>query len=187
MTTQKRGTRALGAAVITLVACVVFTFTFIRSVAYSPEAEIPLPTSLTSAVSNQVRINDTDRFGAMGLPTRLIIPDLNIDAEVQKVGIAKSGNMTPPSHFSDVGWYKYGTVPGEVGSAVMAGHVDNALGLAGVFKYLGDLNTGQDIYVSTDKGEKLHFKVADIASYDYTFEVDKWIWYTPSKTNFTMV
>lgn len=101
------------------------------------------------------------------LPERLLIPRLNIDASVQHLGITKSGDMAAPNNFVDVSWYKFGTVPGDVGSAVIAGHEDNALALDGVFKHLEDLELGDDVYVTTEGGARLRFKVVDKKIYPY--------------------
>lgn len=84
---------------------------------------------------------------------------------VQHVGRAKSGNMAVPTNFTDAGWYREGTVPGNVGSAVIDGHVDNALGLPGVFVRLGELAAGDDIYIETEEGNTLHFVVEEATSY----------------------
>jgi LPXTG-site transpeptidase (sortase) family protein len=101
------------------------------------------------------------------LPSTLLIPALGVNAKVQALGITKKGNMGAPSNFTDVSWFKLGTVPGQVGSAVMAGHEDNALSLDGVFKHLEDLKTGDDVYVVRKDGKKLHFKVVDKKIYPY--------------------
>src|SRR3989338_5726817 len=55
------------------------------------------------------------------LPVRLRVPKLDIDAHIQEVGINTQGNMAAPTNFVDAGWYKHGTVPGFVGSAVITG------------------------------------------------------------------
>jgi LPXTG-site transpeptidase (sortase) family protein len=83
------------------------------------------------------------------------------------VGVNALGNMRAPSNFTDVSWYEYGTVPGMVGSAVIAGHVDNGLGLDGVFKHLSDMQVNDDLYIETIGGAMLHFKVSDIETYPY--------------------
>lgn len=101
------------------------------------------------------------------LPLRLIIPSISVNAGVQYVGQKSNGEMANPSNFTDVGWYKNGTVPGEIGSAVIAGHLDNALALSGVFKHLGDVKQGDDVYVARKDGTKLHFVVDKIVSYPY--------------------
>lgn len=101
------------------------------------------------------------------LPLRLSIPSIGVSAGVQYVGVKSDGSMANPSNFTDVGWYKSGTVPGAIGSAVMAGHVDNALALAGVFKHLGNVKPGDDVYVTRKDGVKLHFVVDSLEYYDY--------------------
>lgn len=101
------------------------------------------------------------------LPSRLLIPKLSIDAHVQRLGVTNTGNMAAPDNFTDVSWYKYGTVPGFKGSAVMAGHVDNALGTPAIFYELPKLEIGDDIYVVREDGERLHFRVIDKQLYRY--------------------
>jgi LPXTG-site transpeptidase (sortase) family protein len=101
------------------------------------------------------------------LPARLIVPSLKINASVQDLGINAIGNMQAPDNFVDVGWYKYGTVPGYIGSAVIDGHVDNGLGLAGVFLKLNTIQVGSDVYVQTIGGTMLHFVVQTVTAYPY--------------------
>lgn len=105
--------------------------------------------------------------GEGDLPVRLLIPKLEIDAEVQRLGVTSTGNMAAPNNFTDVSWYKHGTVPGFKGSAVVAGHVDNALGTPAIFYELPKLELGDSIYVTNSAGEKLHFQVIDKEIYRY--------------------
>ncbi|HEU5114883.1 MAG TPA: class F sortase [Candidatus Paceibacterota bacterium] len=156
MNTEKTKRVAIG--IITALAGTVFVVTLIQAVFYSPNGEIELPQYAVPTVVSTTT-------GA--LPTRLSIPRLGIDTNVQLVGITASHNMATPHGFSDVGWYKYGTVPGNIGSAVIAGHVDNGLGLAGVFKHLNQIQRGDDIYVTNSQGEKLHFTVDRVEAFDY--------------------
>ncbi len=101
-------------------------------------------------------------------PNQLIIPALDIVAHVESVGAYRTGRMRSPSNFFNVAWYQEGPRPGEAGNAVIAGHLDNALGLSGVFKDLDKLLPGDDVYVATLSGEEQHFKVVRIAEYHYT-------------------
>lgn len=100
-------------------------------------------------------------------PVRLLVPSQHIDAYVEPVGAKENGDMATPSNFHNVAWYMMGSAPGERGSAVIAGHVDNALGLAGVFKELKNVRPGDDIYVETAEGKKLRFEVVSSKSYAY--------------------
>ena len=101
------------------------------------------------------------------LPDRIVIPSIELDAETQHVGLGKSGNMAVPSNYSDVGWYRLGTVPGQMGSAVIDGHVDNGFGLSAVFKRLSEMEIGDDVYIVTRAGTRLHFEVVEIAKYPF--------------------
>ncbi len=101
------------------------------------------------------------------LPVTLEIPKLNISAPIEHVGVTKDRDMDTPKDSKNAGWYKYGTVPGERGSAVAAGHLDNQNGTPAVFARLSELTAGDDVYVVNEKGERLHFKVTGKKSYDY--------------------
>jgi len=50
----------------------------------------------------------------------------------------------------------------------MAGHVDNGLSLAGVFKHLSDIKVGDDVYVDAKDGSTIHFRVTKTQLFDYT-------------------
>ena len=100
-------------------------------------------------------------------PSRLIIPVLNIDTVVEHVGVTKAGLMGNPSNFVNVAWFKYGPAPGDMGSAVIGGHVDNALALDGVFKHLNTLKAGDMIEVKNEAGATLTFRVSAVETYPY--------------------
>ncbi len=96
---------------------------------------------------------------------RLVIPAIGVNAPLESVGLDGVGNMATPYHLRNVGWYEYGTPIGDVGSAVIAGHVDNAFGAPAVFYHLKELKEGDAIYVAKANGEKIRFLVTDVASY----------------------
>jgi sortase A len=93
-------------------------------------------------------------------PVRLHIPSISLSSEVDALGINSKGEMeVPDGSTNKVGWYKDGTIPGEVGSAVLDAHVYAA------FKKLKYVNLNDDIYVETTSGKQLHFKVTDSRVY----------------------
>lgn len=140
---------------LTTLAAGTFGITVVRAFWYSPDTEIEVPIE-TDAVQNPEHY-----------PERIRIPRLGIDTAVQHVGVNATGNMAVPSNYTDTGWYKYGPAPGESGSAVIAGHVNNGLGLSGVFERLSELEAGDDIYVTRADGKEVHFVVAGKRSYPY--------------------
>ncbi len=93
-------------------------------------------------------------------PTRLEIPAIKLDAPVVGVGVNAKGEMDVPSGTTNqVGWYERGTMPGEVGSAVLDAHVYAA------FKNLDQVERGDEVQVIRADGQTLHFKVTQTVRY----------------------
>ena len=101
-----------------------------------------------------------------GLPMRLTIPAINVNAIIQYVGVTSKGEMEVPSNATDVGWFKLGSRPGEIGSAVIAGHFDGKNGEAAVFFNLYKLKVGDKLYVEDDKGISITFVVRESRTYN---------------------
>ncbi len=100
-----------------------------------------------------------------GTPTRLAIPKIDVNTSITQVGLTSAGDMEAPQTDEDTGWYKYGPRPGNVGSAVIAGH----LGLDGnaVFGDLGQLVKGDTLSVTDDQGQTVSFAVREVRKYGY--------------------
>lgn len=95
-----------------------------------------------------------------GPPSRLQLPTLGIDSPVIPIGVTGSGELEIPEDVDDIGWYRYGPVPGEsAGSAVLSGHVDSASQGAGPFARLGELAEGDIVTVVDDTGASHDFTV----------------------------
>jgi LPXTG-site transpeptidase (sortase) family protein len=99
------------------------------------------------------------------VPTRLRVPSLGIDANIEDVGVRSNGEMDVPGNVWNAGWLNTSVRPGEVGNAVMAGHLNSLRGGA-VFLQLDKLNVGDKIYVSDKWGWELTFEVAEKAAYE---------------------
>ncbi|WP_405799621.1 class F sortase [Streptomyces sp. NBC_01506] len=100
-------------------------------------------------------------------PVRLRIPEIGVDAPFIRLGLAKDGSLdVPPAENGNVaGWYEHGTTPGAKGTAIVAGHVDNARGPA-VFYSLGTLEKGQRIEVTREDRRTAVFTVDAVEVYD---------------------
>ena len=99
-------------------------------------------------------------------PQTLIIPAIDLSAHVVPVGKTKTGTMNVPADFENVGWYKYGALPGRIGNAVIDGHFDNGKGEPAVFTNLAKLRIGDDVFVINKDGQKIQFVVREIALVD---------------------
>ena len=102
----------------------------------------------------------------VGLPMRLKIPSIALDAAIEKVALAADGSMGVPKSPLDIGWYEKGPRPGETGSAAIAGHVDWANGAAAVLADLHKVKTGDKIAVEDDQGATIAFIVRKSRTYD---------------------
>ena len=98
-----------------------------------------------------------------GLPMRLKIPKIDVDASVEYVGLTYDGAMDIPKNPDDVAWFELGPRPGENGSAVMAGHYG---GKASAFDNLYKLRKGDKLYIEDDKGATITFMVRENRRYD---------------------
>jgi len=92
-------------------------------------------------------------------PIGLKIPSLGVDAATISLDLTTS-EPEVPTDFDDTGWYRQTRRPGEIGPAVIAGHIDSASGPA-VFAQLDTLVPGDEIIVVGDGGEELTFAVVD--------------------------
>jgi LPXTG-site transpeptidase (sortase) family protein len=95
-------------------------------------------------------------------PARLLVPSINVNAPIEPVGLDAQGRMATPSKASNVAWYRLGSTPGEVGDAVLAGHLDWTTGPA-VFWSLGKVRKGDEVTVVRADGTRVKF-VADATS-----------------------
>jgi sortase A len=176
---KRKKLKLIVASITTGLLVLIFFFTLTRAFILSPTEDVSYDINLpagntlvaeattSSSVSTSTGTSIVQKKNAIGLPARLIIPVLNIDAKVQRVGVGKSGSMAVPTNYTDVGWYRAGAVPGQIGSAVFDGHVDNGLGLPGVFKHLADISIGDEISVLDENGREVKFTVDSINIYDY--------------------
>ncbi|MFF2850943.1 class F sortase [Streptomyces sp. NPDC058001] len=79
---------------------------------------------------------------------RVAIPAIQVDAPITPVGLDADGwvDAPPPEDPNLAGWFSGSASPGEKGTAVVVGHVDNKRGPA-VFYGLGALQKGNKIEV----------------------------------------
>ncbi len=108
-----------------------------------------------------VLISQNTHIERVGNPTRIIIPKLNIEANIEQVGMTDTGRMDIPKNIDDVAWYDLGAKPGEVGSAVIGGHLDSKTGPA-IFYKLYTLKPNDYITIIDENNKTYNFKVSEV-------------------------
>ncbi|MFD9391950.1 class F sortase [Streptomyces sp. NPDC060000] len=104
---------------------------------------------------------------AFAVPNRVRIPSIRVDAPVMSVGLDTDGwvGAPPPEDPNLAGWFTGGVSPGEKGTAVVVGHVDNRLGPA-VFYGLGALKKGNRVEVARADGKTAVFEIYGIEVFE---------------------
>jgi LPXTG-site transpeptidase (sortase) family protein len=97
----------------------------------------------------------------------LKIPTINVDALIESMGVTSDGAMEAPSGAQDVGWYAFGPLPGDKGTAVIDGHYGHwKNGDKSVFNDLNKLIPGDKIYVEDENGVINTFVVRELRTYN---------------------
>lgn len=105
---------------------------------------------------------DTTSYGdvpAAGVvPTKVVIPAIGVSSGLEDLAIGAQGELDPPEAWMSAGWYAKGVVPGAVGPAIIAGHIDSTTGPA-VFLDLHKLVAGDRVMVTLSSGAVETFQV----------------------------
>ena len=96
-------------------------------------------------------------------PVRLQIASIGVDSTLMSLGLRSDGSLQVPTGGFPAGWYAGGPTPGELGPAVIAGHVD--MKGPGVFYRLHDIAAGDQIVVTRADGSTPVFRVTQIGQY----------------------
>lgn len=91
-------------------------------------------------------------------PVRVTIPAIGVSSSLEDLHRGAAGELDPPKDWDSAGWFSDGIVPGEVGPAIIAGHVDSPTSAA-VFFRLDELVPGDRIEVAMSDGSTRTFTV----------------------------
>jgi len=97
-------------------------------------------------------------------PVSLRIPVIGVATTLGQLGLNPDRTVQVPTDFTQAGWFGLGPVPGQLGSAVILGHVDSYQGPA-VFFRLGSLHTGDQVEVALTNKTVAHFRVITVTTY----------------------
>ncbi len=97
-------------------------------------------------------------------PVRLTVDSIGVDTPLMDLGLQSDGTLEVPPDGTLAGWFTGAPTPGELGPAVIAGHVDWVDGPA-VFYDLHRMVTGDLINVERADGSTAVFAVSNVGQY----------------------
>lgn len=120
----------------------------------------------SALLAENVVVLSTEGQFSVGLPVRLEIPVIGVDATIIPTGLTLDGAMDVPKDLDEVAWLNLGLRPGEDGSAVIAGHYGWKNNRPAVFDNLYKLRQGDEIFIEDERGVITAFVVREIRTYD---------------------
>ncbi len=124
-----------------------------------PTAAPAVPLTVATAAKDAVIVHHRSSW-------LIDIPRIGVDAPIIDLGLNPDGTLQVPSDFAEAGWFAGGPKPGQIGPAVIAGHVDSTAGPA-VFYRLGQLRAGDTVTVWM-ASRRVDFAVERVVEYPKT-------------------
>ena len=125
---------------------------------------VPPPSAVEKILNGPaVNLSNASSSTPVPAPTRLLIPAIGVDTSVVALGKNHDGSAQVPSGTTYSSWYDLGPKPGQLGPAVILGHVDSYTG-PGVFFRLRSLLPGDVITVQSGPKE-FTFEVSRLLTY----------------------
>jgi LPXTG-site transpeptidase (sortase) family protein len=144
----------------------------------TPLESSPTPTPAPTPTPHPVTVADTDLPSApIGFeslfdtapsgpqPISIEIESINVrDADIIPVGVNQEDLSFEVPPADQVGWYEFGSTPGEAGSAVLAAHIAYN-GVDGVFRYLENVEVGSIVSIGFDDGTSRRYRIEEVTEY----------------------
>jgi Sortase domain len=156
-------------AVLLLVggACVVFGLQVHRHPLAGPVRQRPVAALRATTATVPATTVPVPAVVARSVPVAVRIPAIGLAVWLTELGLNANGTVAVPTSVQVPGWFSPGPSPGQVGSAVLLGHVDSYKG-PGVFFKLRTLQPGNQIQVNLADGVIATFQVTSVVQYQKT-------------------
>jgi sortase (surface protein transpeptidase) len=97
-------------------------------------------------------------------PVSVAVPAIGVRSSLVGLRLDAGNELEVPADPQQAGWFAGGTVPGQPGPAVIAGHVDSYRG-PGVFFRLRELAPGDTVAIGLSSGRSERFQVVSVDRY----------------------
>jgi sortase (surface protein transpeptidase) len=139
----------------------------VQATATMPASEPAGDASEAKALDAVRRFRSVRPDPAVPLPVSIEIPEIKVSSDLERLGRDAGGAIEIPSGWQVAGWYAEGVRPGQVGPAVIVGHVDSTQGPA-VFYRLRELRRGDRIKIAREDGSVTTFVVDRLEQHEKT-------------------
>ena len=102
------------------------------------------------------------RFPIYSQPVQLYSEDVEINIQINPVGVQSNGMLDVPSEWFSGGWYKKSAKPGQEGNMIIDGHYDTNTGSPAAFWNLKNLVVNDKVVVVDEFGKKHEYVVEEI-------------------------
>ena len=99
-------------------------------------------------------------------PATIRIPRLDVEASIIPLGLEEDGSIEVPENPDQAGWWLGGPEPGELGPAVILGHVDSQEEGPAVFFHLRYMEAGDEIHIDRVDGSTITYVVDSTERHD---------------------
>ncbi|MFC5381603.1 class F sortase [Aquipuribacter nitratireducens] len=120
------------------------------------------PSARTSTAPSAIRAPDP-----AAAPVAVRIPTIDVDSDLLHLGLQPDGRLAVPEgpDFDTAAWFDGSPRPGDVGPAVLLGHVSSRARGPSVFHDLGDLRPGDRVDVERADGTTATFEVYELQQF----------------------
>jgi len=94
-------------------------------------------------------------------PVAVSIPAIDVTSDLHALGLNDDGSLQVPTgeRYNEAAWYEGSPTPGQLGPAVIEGHVTSQGSVPSVFFDLGELSRGDTVEVTREDGSVATFEV----------------------------
>ena len=126
----------------------------------APAATTPEPTSTLAPA-------ETARPAPAAAPVQVSIPSIGVSSDLLHLGLQADGTLEVPQgdDFDRAAWYDGSPRPGDIGPAVIEGHVSSKARGPSVFFELSTLAVGDRVEVLREDGTTASFEVYDLQQF----------------------
>jgi LPXTG-site transpeptidase (sortase) family protein len=137
----------------------------------SQDADPPIPSTTRSSAPSTTRgatstaPPETAAPAPAALPVAVSVPAIGVESELLTLGLNADGTLEVPQpgpDYDKAAWFGDSPRPGDIGPAVIEGHVDSAANGPSVFYELGKLVVGDRIAITRADGSVVTFAVHEV-------------------------